>query len=141
MTNSSVCVDASFVLRLLTSAEPTAVPVTMWVALHDQGHQAVAPTLLFSEVVNALHRYVVRGQMPAATAAELLELALSLDIQLFNEADLYLQALRLAQEIALPAAYDSHYVALARRLGAALWTADQRLARAAASVVALTVVP
>jgi alpha-galactosidase len=36
----------------------------------------------------------------------------------------------LAQRLALPAAHDAHYLALAERLGAEFWTADQRLVRA-----------
>lgn len=141
MPNSMVCVDASFVLRLLGSASPEAAPVQMWVESHEQGKIVVAPGLLYYEVVNALHRYVVKGQLTAAEARQLLELALDLEIALHSELDIHQQAFRIAQELALPAAYDAHYIALAKRLGAELWTADQRLARVASAVVDIAVVP
>ncbi|MBM4288027.1 MAG: type II toxin-antitoxin system VapC family toxin [Deltaproteobacteria bacterium] len=140
MPNTIVCVDASYVLRLLGSASPEAAPVQMWVESHEQGKIAVAPGLLYYEVVNALHRYVVKGQLTAAEARQLLELALDLEIELHSELDIHHQAFRMAQELALPAAYDAHYIALAKRLGAELWTADQRLARVAGSVVDIAVV-
>jgi len=141
MPSSIVCVDASYVLRLLGSASPAAAAAQMWVEAHEQGKIAVAPGLLYYEVVNALHRYVVKGQLTAAEARQFLGLALDLEIALHNELDIHLQAFRLAQELALPAAYDAHYLALAQRLGAELWTADQRLARVAGTVVDIAVVP
>ncbi len=141
MSNSIVCVDASYVLRLLISASPEAAPVQMWVESHEQGKIAVAPALLYYEVVNALHRYVVKGQLTVAAARQLLELALDLEIELHSELDIHHQAFRIAQELTLPAAYDAHYLALAKRLGAELWTADQRLARVASAEVEIAVVP
>lgn len=141
MPSSIVCVDASYVLRLLGSASPAAAPVRMWIASHEQGKTVVAPGLLYYEVVNALHRYVVKGQMTGAAARQLLELALALDIEVHGELDLHHQALRLAHELALPAAYDAHYLALAQRLGAELWTADRRLAQVAGTIVDIAVVP
>ncbi|MGQ9921569.1 MAG: type II toxin-antitoxin system VapC family toxin [Desulfobacca sp.] len=141
MLHSMMCVDASFVLRLLGSTSPEAAPAQMWLESQEQGKIAVAPGLLYYEVANALHRYVVKDQLTAAAARQLLELALDLEIEVYSEPDLHYQALRLAQELALPAAYDAHYLALAKRLGAELWTADQRLARVAGTVVAIVVVP
>jgi len=141
MPSSIVCLDASFVLRLLLSASPEAPAVKMWCQGQEQGKTFAAPGLLYYEVGNALHRYTVRQQLTANEAGELLELALALNLELDHEPELHCRALRLAAELALPAAYDAHYVALAQRLGAELWTADQRLARAASGVVALMVVP
>ena len=141
MPSSIVCLDASFVLRLLLSASPEAAAVKMWCQGQEQGKTFAAPGLLYYEVVNALHRYTVRQQLTAAEAGQLLELALALNQELDHEPELHGRALRLAAELVLPAASDAHYVALAQRLGAELWTADQRLARAAGAVVTLVLVP
>jgi len=141
MPSSIVCLDASFVLRLLLSASPEAAAVKMWCQGQEQGKTFAAPGLLYYEVVNALHRYTVRQQLTAAEAGQLLELALALNLELDHEPELHGRALRLAAELALPAASDAHYVALAQRLGAELWTADQRLARAAGAVVTVVLVP
>jgi len=129
MHNSRVCVDANLVIRLV--AEPSDEPVRrLWERWDIEMQQFAAPTLLRYELTNALYRYQKRGFMSGSSAQLALRAALSLPISLHGEADLHWQALDLAQRFSLPAAYDAHYLALAERLGAAFWTADQRLARA-----------
>lgn len=91
------------------------------------GRRLVAPTLLYYEVANALHRYAVRGDLVPAEAQALLDLALCLDVDVVSDGGLHRRALQLADALALPAAYDAHYLALAERLGAEFWTADARL--------------
>jgi len=82
---------------------------------YEDGRSVVAPSLLYCEITNALHRYVVHGELlPEASA--LLELALKLDINLYGDDDLHRRALNLAKRFSLPATYDAHYLALAERL-------------------------
>ncbi len=130
--SNSVCLDASFVVRLLESTSPDAPAVRLWRQWSAEGRPLVAPALLFFEVTNALHRYVRHGLARPQTARALLDQALRLGIRLYTDADLHLEALTLARELRLPAAYDAHYLALARRLGAECWTADRRLAQTVA---------
>lgn len=130
MSNSPICLDASFVVRFLVSEETAAVTDALWTEWHRAGRRLVAPTLLHYEVSNALHRYVAAGVLTPAEAADLLDLALSLDITLYGDADLHRRALVLAERLALPATYDAHHLALAERLDGELWTADRRLASA-----------
>jgi predicted nucleic acid-binding protein len=78
-------------------------------------------------VSNALHRYVVHGELLPEEALEGLEAALDLGITLYGDRELHKRALRLAERLSLPAAYDAHYLALAETLGAEFWTADRRL--------------
>ena len=83
----------------------------------------MAPTLLYYEVSNALHQYAVQGLASPSEAEALLDVALRLDPVLHDDPELHKHALRLAQRFSLPATYDAHYLALADRLGAELWTA------------------
>ena len=131
--SDSVCLDASFVVRMLVGPETLARKAeSLWAAWKQQGKTLVAPVLLYFEISNALFQYVKADQLPFPLVRELLDTALSLGILLYADADLHQQALILAQELRLPAAYDAHYLALARRLGAECWTADRRLAQAVA---------
>jgi predicted nucleic acid-binding protein len=133
MTNSTarwVCVDASFIVPLVTRPHDGSPLPRMWRGWHEAGLRPAAPTLLCYEAANALHRYVVQGDLLPDEAAAALDVALDLGIAWFNDAELHRRALQTAQEQGLPAACDAHYLALAERLGAELWTADRRLHRA-----------
>jgi predicted nucleic acid-binding protein len=126
-TASWVCVDASFVVALVTRPHGDSPFPRLWREWHQAGLRPAAPTLLNYEVANALHRYVVHGTILADEAAAALDVALELGITWFGDAQLHCQALRTAQPQSLSAAYDTHYLALAERLGAELWTSDRRL--------------
>jgi len=129
---SSVCLDASFVVRLLESDSLDAPALRLWRTWVAQEYTFVAPVLLPFEVTNALYRYVRYGNLSQATAQSLMQEVFELGIQFYADPELHLEALALAHELNLPAAYDAHYLALARRMNAEFWTADQRLAKAVA---------
>ncbi|MEB3338499.1 MAG: type II toxin-antitoxin system VapC family toxin [Leptolyngbyaceae bacterium] len=129
MTTSIVCIDASFVIRLIS--QPAESPYRKkWSQWQNIGITIVAPALIFYEVSNAFHRSAVVGQILAEEADEALESALSLGITLYNDSELHCRALQLAHQLNLPAAYDAHYLALAERLDAQFWTSDRRLVNA-----------
>ncbi len=127
MPGLPVCVDASYVLRLLGSSTPETPAVRLWKEWHESGHPLVAPALLYYEVTNAIRRYVVHGELTSQEASELLDVSLSLDITLYDDDELHRRALQLAEQFSLPATYDSHYLALSERFGAEFWTADRHL--------------
>jgi predicted nucleic acid-binding protein len=124
------CVDASFIVPLVTRAHDDLPAPRLWREWHEAGLRPAAPTLLCYEVANALHRYVVHGVLLPDEAAAALDVALDLGITWFGDADLHRRALEIAGEHALPAVDDAHYLALAERLRAELWTADRRLCQA-----------
>lgn len=126
---SWVCVDCSFVVRLLVDHASSPAAARLWREWLDQGLVVAAPALLYYEVVNALHRYLRGGYLTDEEASAALEVGLSLGLVLHGELDLHRQAARLAGELGLPAAYNAHYLALAVQLAAPLWTADGRLFR------------
>ena len=128
MHSSWLCIDASLVVRLVADPEDDSVR-RVWEQWDAERRQLAAPTLLYYEVTNALHRYQKLGLMSASSVRLALEAALSLPIHLHGETDLHWRALELAERFSLPAAYDAHYLALAERLGGEFWTADAALAR------------
>lgn len=130
MPSSTICVDASVIVRLVEGGTYKAPAVKLWQEWHETGRSVVAPTLLYYEINNAMHRYVVHGELLPEEAAEALEATLKLDITLYEDDGLHRRALELADHFDLPATYDAHYLALAERLGAEFWTADRRLVKA-----------
>jgi predicted nucleic acid-binding protein len=128
MNNSAICADASFVVQLLVDVENQTLRAS-WTQWQNEGRLLIAPTLFYYEVTNALYRYQ-RSQMLSESAVHnALELALNAPIQLHGDAALHARALHLATDYSLPATYDAHYLALAERMGAELWTLDRRLYR------------
>lgn len=121
------CVDANVVLRLLNAPEHPAV-ADLWAEFVAADVTLVAPTLLGYEVANALHQQCRTGRLPTDRAGAVLDVALALPIALHGDARLHARALELAGEHNLSATHDAHYLALAERFGAPLWTGDRRLA-------------
>jgi predicted nucleic acid-binding protein len=134
MNNSSLCVDASLVIRLLVAPRSESV-VQLWEEWDAERRRIVAPTLLYYEVANALYRYRKHGLLTLSAVQLLLEAVLAIPIDLHAEAELHSRALILADRLSLPAAYDAHYLALAEQLGIEFWTADGRLGQAAHGIL------
>ena len=130
MPSSPICVDASLVVRLVQSTTSDSPTVRLWKGWYEDGRPIIAPSLLYYEVSNALHRYVVMGELLVEEAADALEAALGIQINVYWDGDLSRRALQLAESLSLSATYDAHYLALAERLGADFWTGDQKLVRA-----------
>jgi predicted nucleic acid-binding protein len=127
MNISLVCVDASFVVRLILGQGNPRIR-TIWDEWQQSQRQVVAPELLFYEVTNALYQSGRRGVINWETADQAMKLYLALPIQLRSNRAIGLPVLGIARRFALPAAYDAQYLALAERLNIELWTVDQRLA-------------
>jgi len=128
--SSIVCVDASFVLRLLLGGPGGNRAEDLWEEWGERGIQAVAPGLIFYEVTNALYRLLAGTAAAFEETAEFLDLALALEIDTVSDAPLHRKALSIARKCGLKSTCDSHYLALAQGLDADLWTADRRLVNA-----------
>jgi predicted nucleic acid-binding protein len=128
-SSSTHCVDANLAVCLVGPAQRSAVD-RRWHVWEVERPRLVAPTLFRYEVVNALHRSVQAGLMGAEAAARALTQVHGLPVEMHGDEALHERALELAAELSLPAAYDAHYLALAERFGAPLWTTDAKLANA-----------
>ncbi|MDJ0744584.1 MAG: type II toxin-antitoxin system VapC family toxin [Xenococcaceae cyanobacterium MO_167.B27] len=122
-----ICVDANFIVRLL-SAPPNAISYNnLWRQWKTVGNQIIAPTIYCYEVTNVFHRMSLAGQILPEEAEQLLESALNLGITLYGDKALHQRALILARSLNLSAAYDAHYLALSERFNAEFYTSDRRL--------------
>ena len=126
MNTSILCLDAGIVLRFVAYPDDQRIQEG-WESWQQQNIKLYAPGLLYYEVTNVLYRYQRQGWMTEETIEAALAAALALPIELVNDSTLHLRARALANQLRLPAAYDAHYLALAERLEASLWTMDKRL--------------
>jgi predicted nucleic acid-binding protein len=117
-------VDSSAVLRLVNAG--TALSTR---------HQLLAPTLLRSQTLSALHEAVHRGELTAVVAREQLARIARMPIRLLGDAVLRRRAWELADQLAWPSTYDAEYLALTQLQADAFVTLDAKLARKARAVV------
>ena len=123
----TICVDASFVVRLVTSSSETSPFMVLWEQWQSENASIIAPSLLDYEVTNVFHRLRRAEEISSEEAEASLTDALSLNIDLCGDRQLHEESLALAQKLSLPATYDAHYLALAQRFEADFYTADKKL--------------
>ena len=99
-------------------------------------HELLAPTLLRSQALSALHEAVQRGEIPAAVARERLARVSRMRIRLLGDAVLRRRAWDVADQLGWASTYDAEYVALAQLQADALVTLDAELARRVEGIVA-----
>jgi predicted nucleic acid-binding protein len=122
---SRFVVDASAVLHLVSEgAEVSAV------------HELLAPTLLRSQTLSALHEAVQRGELPADVARERLARIGRMPIRLLGDAVLRRRAWDLADRLGWASTYNAEYVALTQLQADAFVTLDAELARSVEGLVA-----
>ena len=127
-----VVVDASVVTKWLVDEDDSDKAHALLEAWDSAGMRPTAPGFLPAEVTDALHRRVVRSDLPVEEAAVLLA-RLASRVELQEPSGIHGRALELASELGQGAAYDCHYLALAEALDCELWTADERFHRAASA--------
>jgi predicted nucleic acid-binding protein len=118
-------VDASAVLHL--ASEGVKVRVT---------HKLLAPTLLRSQTLSALHEAVQRGEIPADVARDRHARIRRMRIRLLGDAVLQRRAWDLADQLGWASTYDAEYVALTQLQADAFITLDAKLARRVEGIVA-----
>jgi predicted nucleic acid-binding protein len=125
--NKAVCVDASFVVALLTGEQYTTPATAHWKEWLDDDLKILAPTLFGYEVTSALYRKVLQKAIEPESGQEALRQFLAMDIESTYLPELHARATELAMQFKRPNTYDAHYLALAEYSSCPLWTADERL--------------
>ena len=125
--NSRICVDANLVLKLVLVEEDSPLVHELWDRWIDKGVEIVAPPLLAFEGTSMIRNEVHRGLMPPDEGELMFEALQAQGVKLLYPEGLHRTAWELAKKFDRPAAYESHYLALAEMLGCELWTGDRRL--------------
>ncbi|MFI9503405.1 type II toxin-antitoxin system VapC family toxin [Nocardia sp. NPDC052566] len=117
-------VDLSAVLHLAETERAVAA-----------AHQLLAPTLLRSQTLSALHEAVQRGDLPADIARERLARIGHMPIRLLGDAVLRRRAWEVADQLDWPSTYRAEYVALTQLQADKLITMDPELAPALQGII------
>ena len=99
-------------------------------------HKLLAPTLLRSQTLSALHEAVQRGDIPADVARDRLTRIGRMPIRLLGDAALRRRAWELADQLGWASTYNAEYVALTQLQADAFVTLDKKLARSLEGIVA-----
>jgi predicted nucleic acid-binding protein len=92
-------------------------------------HELLAPTLLRSQTLSALHEAVHRGELPAEAGRDRLARVGRLPIRLLGDAVLRRRAWEVADQLGWAPTYTAEYVALTQLQADAFVTLDAELAR------------
>ena len=103
-------------------------------------HELLAPTLLRSQTLSAMHEAVHRGEIPADVGRDVLARLGRMKIRYLGDAVLRRRAWDLAEELGWGPTYDAEYVALTQLQGDALVTLDRGLAQRAEGLVQLATI-
>jgi predicted nucleic acid-binding protein len=98
-------------------------------------HKLLAPTLLRSQTLSALHEAVHAGKLSPEAARERLARINRLPIRLLGDAMLRRRAWQIAEDLGWAETYDAEYVALTQLQGDTFVTLDKKLARAVKGLV------
>jgi len=117
-------VDATAVLHLASAGIEVSA-----------AHQLLAPTLLRSQTLSALHEAVQRGELAADLARDHLTRISRMPIRLLGDAVLRRRAWELADRLGWASTYNTEYIALTQLQADAFITQDADLARAVQGIV------
>jgi predicted nucleic acid-binding protein len=101
----------------------------------SERHELLAPTLLRSQVLSALHEAVARDELAADAASERLVRVRRMRIRLLGDAVLQRRAWEIADRLGWDSTYTAEYLALTQLQADAFVTMDRDLARALDGVV------
>lgn len=130
-----ICVDASFVLKLLLGEPDSPRAVAHWSEWIATDCDIVAPFHLVFEVVSVLRNNVYRQIITPEAGDKALAAFLAQDIALMHPDSLVERGWQLAARFNRPTVYDAIYLALGELLDCEVWTADRRLYNAAGATL------
>ncbi len=127
--NDVVVVDASLALKWVLSEPNSSAAINLLVKWNAEKMEVKAPALFAYEATNILYRQAVTGKLTYEEAKKLFTklFAIGIVLDFSHHKDTSIQAMEFSHRFGLPAAYDTHYLALAEREQCEYWTADTRL--------------
>ncbi|MHB0875497.1 MAG: type II toxin-antitoxin system VapC family toxin [Anaerolineae bacterium] len=123
----AVCLDASFVVKLVLPEDDTPLAQAMLGRWLEAGTRAVGPTSVMAESCSVVWNRLFRCRIEPDEGTRAITGLLDLDIELIALDGLYLSAWALAEQLHQPTLYDCYYLAVAEAYDCEFWTADRVL--------------
>ena len=127
MQTSSICVDASFIVRLLVPDRFSEEAEQRWLEWEQAGTKLVAPTLILFEVSSTLRRMVFLKALSSKRGDEALSDFRQINLHISHDRPVHTLAWQLAKHFKQSRTYDMTYLAVAQLNDCTFWTADERL--------------
>ena len=126
---AQVVIDANIGLALVVNLPYSQAVEQKLTAWREQDNDLTVPALWWYEVVSSLRKAVQARLLTSRDALAALDDLATLGIVVHAATvETHRSALAWAERLKQAAPYDAQYLALAEKLGSALWTADKRLA-------------
>jgi predicted nucleic acid-binding protein len=127
MPNLIICVDASFIVRLLIPDRFSEEAEQLWITWLQAETRIIAPTLILFEASASFRLMVQTKKISQSHGDKVFNDFSRIDILTFHDYPLRWRAWQLAEEFQQTRTYDMTYVALAEVNKCEFWTADERL--------------
>jgi predicted nucleic acid-binding protein len=125
--NSKVCIDASFILKLVLPEDYSEKVHLIWAEWVEKGKRVYAPYLLMYETHSVIRNKVYREEITSNEGIAASEILRELEIILYHSPVTVKIAWDFARKYNRPTLYDTFYLAVSKEIESEFWTADQKL--------------
>ena len=125
--NSKICIDASFILKLVLPEDNSEKVHTIWTEWVTKRKNVHAPYLLIYETQSVIRNKVYRKELTLEEGITASEILKEQEIIFFYSPMTVKIARDFANNYNRPTLYDSFYLAVAKEIESELWTADRKL--------------
>jgi predicted nucleic acid-binding protein len=127
-TSSAIAVDANLVVRAVLPANVEPAILERFASWRQSQVPIIAPDILLPEAVSVIRRGVFDRWISEAEGRQAVDDLFRLGVEIIpGDISLCQDALAWAGQLGQSRAYDGFYLAAAERMGAQLWTADEKL--------------
>ena len=127
-TTPTIVIDASLAIFNVLDTPFGEMASRVWEKLLRERASLAAPSLWQYEVTSVIHKYLFEKKLERDEAQQALDIILNFSINLVEgDSTLCHSAFQWADVLGQKAAYDGFYLALAEKLNADFWTADEHL--------------
>ena len=125
--DSKICVDASFILKLVLPEDYSDKVHLMWNEWVEKEASIYAPYLLIYETGSVIRNKIFRDEIALDEGKEAARVLNAQEVIFYHSQMIEERAWDLAVTYEKPTLYDAFYLAVAEEIGAEFWTADKRL--------------